>query len=84
MRQRSLESREIICVDKLDARKPLDFNLFRISPEVLIDQNNFTIPFINCCIIFYNMILIAVRQEVKSLDNSVVVHELELAIKRNL
>ena len=28
--------------------------------------------------------LIAVRQEVKRIDNSVVVHALELAIKRNL
>ena len=66
-------------VDKLAARKPLD--LLRISPELLIDQNIFTIPFINCCIIFYSMFLIAVRQEVKSIDNSVAVHELELAIK---
>ena len=29
------------------------------------------------------MVLIAVRQEVKRIDNSVVVHALELAIKRN-
>ena len=44
-------------VDKLDARNPLDFNLLRISPECLIDQNIFfTIPFINCCTIFYNII----------------------------
>ena len=28
-------------VDKPDARKPLDFNVLRISPEFLIDQNNF-------------------------------------------
>ena len=28
-------------VDKPDARKPLDFNLLRISPECLIDQNIF-------------------------------------------
>ena len=28
-------------VDKLDARKPLDFNLSRISPEYLIDQKDF-------------------------------------------
>ena len=31
-------------VDKPDARKPLDFNLLRISPEFLIDQNKF-LPF---------------------------------------
>ena len=30
------------------------------------------------------MILTAVREEVNSLDNSVVVHELEFAIKRDL
>ena len=43
-------------VDKPDARKPLDFNLFRISPEFLIDQNNFfTISSINCCAIFNDM-----------------------------
>ena len=29
------------------------------------------------------MVLIAVRKEVKSIDSSVVVHELELAIKRD-
>ena len=28
-------------LDKQDARKPLDFDLLRISPEFLIDQNNF-------------------------------------------
>ena len=31
-----------------------------------------------------NQFLIAVRQEVKRIDNSAVVHALELAIKRNL
>ena len=66
------------------SRTPYDFNLLRISPEFLIDQNIFSIPFINCYTIFYNMVLIAVRQEVKSIDNSVVVHELESAIKRDL
>ena len=72
-------------VDKPDARKPLDLNLFRISPEFLIDQNNFlTISFINCCAILNDMVLISVRQEVKRIDNSVVVHALELAIKRDL
>ena len=33
MRQCSLESR-LSYVDTLDARKPLDFNLLRISPEL--------------------------------------------------
>ena len=71
-------------VDKPDTRKPLDFNLLRISPEFLIDQNKiFTISFINCCAVFNDMILIAVRQEVKRIDNSVVVHALELAMKRD-
>ena len=28
-------------VDKLDARPHLDFNLLRIAPEFLIDQNRF-------------------------------------------
>ena len=42
----------------------------------------FTISFINCCAIFNDMVLIAVRQEVKRIGNSLVVHELELAIKR--
>ena len=31
-------------VDRLDARKPFDFNLLRISLEFLTDQNKF-IPF---------------------------------------
>ena len=30
------------------------------------------------------MVLIAVRQEAKIIDNSVVIHELELAIKRDI
>ena len=33
-------------VDKPDAGKPLDFNLLRISPEFLIDQNN-VLPFLS-------------------------------------
>ena len=72
-------------VDKLDARKPLDFNLLRISPDFFIDQNKF-LPFLSYTVVFYLMtwFLIAARQEVKRIDNSVVVHELELAIKRDL
>ena len=44
------------------------------------------LPFLSWIVvqIFYNMVLITVRQEVKSIHDSVVVHELELAIKRNL
>ena len=53
-------------VDKPDARKPLDLNLLRILPKFLIDQNNFfTIFFTNCCAIYYEIVLITVRQEVK-------------------
>ena len=81
MRQRVEKS----YVDKPDARKPLDFNLLRISPEFLIDQNKF-LPFLSYTVVQYLMTwsLIAVRQEVKRIDNPVVVHALELAIKRDL
>ena len=44
----------------------------------------FSTPLINCCTIFYNMFLIALTQEVKSIDNSLVVTELDLAIKLDL
>ena len=44
----------------------------------------FFTPLINCWTIFYNMFLIAVTQEIKSIDISVVVTELDLAIKRDL
>ena len=37
---------ETCLVDKPDARKPLDFNLLRISTEFLIDQNKF-LPFLS-------------------------------------
>ena len=37
----------------------------------------------NRCTLFDNMFLIAVRQEVSSIDNSVAVHQLELAVKRD-
>ena len=33
-------------VDNHDDRKPFDFNLVRISPEFLIDQNKF-LPFLS-------------------------------------
>ena len=81
MRQCSIESREIIYVDKPDARKPLDFNLLRISPESLIDQNKL-LPFHFSTVVQYLMtwFLIAVRQEVKRIDNSVV-HAREISNK---
>ena len=71
-------------VDKRDARKHLDCNLLRISPELSIDQ--ITIPLINCFKIFNNRVLIAVRQDSYNIHNSIVVykHELELATKRDL
>ena len=48
---------EKLYVDTLDARKPLDLNLLRISPEFLIEQNSF-LPFLstNCSAIFFNMV----------------------------
>ena len=61
----------------------LDFNLLRISPDFFIDQNKIlTIPLIKIFTIFNNMFYIAVRQEVKSIDNTAIVQE--LAIKRDL
>ena len=84
--------------------KTVDFNLLRISPEFLTDQNRF-IPFLSktASQYFITWLLIAVKivseydqeipqsqtadnpikQKVKIIDNSVV-HELELAIKRDL
>ena len=66
-------------VDKLDARKPLDFIfLKRISTEFSIDQNIFLL-FLSYTAVQYLMacLLIAVRQEGKRIDTSEVVHELE-------
>ena len=62
MRQCSIESRESY-VDKLDARKHLDFNLLRISPEYLIEVKiDFNHSSQKCFTIFNNiMVLIAVR-----------------------
>ena len=45
MRQFSIEL-EKSYVDKPDARKPLDFNLLKISPGFLIDQYKF-LPFLS-------------------------------------
>ena len=68
----------------LDARKPLDFNLLRIAPEGLPDQNTF-LSFLSKTVsqYFITWFLIAVRQEVKIINNSVVIHELEFTIKRD-
>ena len=65
----------------------LDFNLLRISPKFVIDQTIF-LPFLSktashYLLIFYNSSK-AERQEVKIIDNSVVVHELELATNCDL
>ena len=59
----------------LDTRKLVDFNLLRISPESIIDQNIF-LPYLSKTVVQYfaAWFLIAVRQEVKHIDNSVVVH----------
>ena len=62
-----------------------EYAALRISPEFLIDHNR-ALPFLSktvpqCFIIW---VLIALRQDVKIIDNSVVVHELQLAIKRDL
>ena len=82
MRSYSIESREIIC-RQTRCLKTLRFNLLIISTEFLKDQNSF-LPFISYTIIQYlACFLITMRQEVKRIDNSEVVNELELAIKRN-
>ena len=68
-------------MDKLVARKPLDFSLLSTSPEFFIDQNIFFLDLSNT-VSKYLMTrdLTAVRQEVNNLDSSVVVQELELAM----
>ena len=71
-------------VDRLDARKPRDDNLFITSHEFLIDQKRFYRTFHRFFTVLNNTIFIVVRQEVSNLDSSVVVHELELAINRDL
>ena len=69
-------------VDNLEAWKFLDLNLLRTSLEFLIDQNSHFRPFRKQ---YHNpMFLTAVRHKVSSLEKTVVVHELELAMKRAL
>ena len=58
--------------------------MLRISPEFLIDQIDITIPLKTVSQYCITWFLIAVRQAVKIIDNSLVVHELELAIKPDL
>ena len=60
-----------VCVDKLDARQPLDFSLLRISPEFLIDQNRY-LPFLS---IFHKLV-----SNLSETGYNLVVHELELTI----
>ena len=66
MKQCSIERRKSY-VDKPDARKPIDFNLLRISPGFLIDQNNFLTFFIHCCAISNDMVFN--RSEARSQNN---------------
>ena len=56
-----------------------------ISSDFLIEQNRL-IPFLSKTVSQHltTWFLIAERQEVKSIGNSVVAHELECAIKRDL
>ena len=63
-------------LDKLDA---INIYILEYHPNV-IDQNRFYQSSLKLVTIFNNMVLIAVRQEVKCIDNSVVVYELGLAI----
>ena len=60
--------------------KPLDFDSLRIPSELLFDQNTFETSHK----VFITRVLIVVRQEAKHIDNSVVVPELELAMKHDI
>ena len=53
--QRPRKSRTVNRMNSSIARNPLNFNLLITSPEVLIDQNNFTGPFISFFAIPYDM-----------------------------
>ena len=68
-------------MDKLVARKPLDFSLLSTSPEFLIDQNIFFLD-LSYTVTYYLMTrnLTAVRQEVNNLNSSNVVQGLKLAM----
>ena len=71
-------------VDKLDARKPLDYYSLRISPEFF--RPNIFLPLLSLTVSQYSItwILIKVRQDVIRINNSVVVTELELSINGDL
>ena len=69
-----LQSKEKTYVDIEYARKPLDFNLLRISSEVLIKQTIY-LPFL--ITILYKL----VSNRSNKRDSSVVGHGLELIIK---
>ena len=59
--------------------------LIHLEPQYLIFDRpiwSLIIPLVNVSATFYNIGLIVVKQAPKSMDNSVVVHKLELAIKR--
>ena len=73
---------EKLYVDKLVPLKSLALILFKISPEFLIVQKSFFTGSLICFFtVLDNMFLTAVRHEVNNLESSVVVQELELAIK---
>ena len=65
-------------MDKLVARNPLHLNLLSTSPEVFIDKKQFLFE-VSYTVSQYLITrdLIAVRQEVNTLEISVVVQELE-------
>ena len=62
MRQRCIESREIIC-RQLDARKHFHFNSLKISPEFLIDQNIFYYTFHKLLYNIYYMVLLCIERD---------------------
>ena len=69
-------------MDNLEALNPLDLNLFRTSLEFLLTKRGLYHSFRK----YFHIILYltAVTQEVNSLDSSVVVHELEFAMRHVL
>ena len=68
-------------MDNLEALKPFDSN----SLEVFIDQKRFILSLSESVSQYLiKWFLTVVRQDVNSLDSSVVVHELEFAMKRDL
>ena len=70
-------------VDRLAARKLRDCKLFITSHQFFIDQKRF-LPDIDFLTVFNNMIFDSSKERGCNLNSSVVVHELELAINRDL